>query len=199
MSHSGSVLALVSASGGRYHNISAGICHWKCKRILENKIFCPTCHVRSSCLSYLSLLDDRSLLQNMSQGAKLRPDSLSPDPRTAQSVISLKSRETEKYFTKYSKVFNICLPGCHSSCQYSCKNIYKHITRQNWLTNVDEGGGSKHLFIKMNKNTLWGLLIKACLDLEGKNICVTITRRDFCGKKLINVGATHQHKEGNIS
>ena len=36
---------LVSASGRRYHNISVGICFWKLKRILENKILCPTCHV----------------------------------------------------------------------------------------------------------------------------------------------------------
>ena len=111
------------------------------KNCWKQNILCPQLVMCSSCLSYLSLLDDRSLLQNVSQGAKLRPDSLSPDPRTAQSVIwliSLKSRETEKYFTKYSKVFNICLPGCQPSCQYSWKNIYKHLTRQNWLTNVDE-------------------------------------------------------------
>ena len=41
--------------------------------------------------------------------------------------------------------------------------------------------------------------MKACLDLEEKNICVTITRRDFRGKKLINVGNTSTQSKGNIS
>ena len=127
---------LVSASGRRYHNISVGICFWKLKRILENKILCPTCHVfLLSPICHFWMIDP--LLQNMSRGSSDQ----TPCHRTRAPISHLThfthpERETEifnKIFQKYS--FCVSQAVTHVSNSEFCKNIYKHLTRQNWLTN----------------------------------------------------------------
>ena len=134
-SHSGSVMA----SGVRYTNISVGICLWKLKRIVENKIFCAhnlSCVPLVSPICHFWMIDPCSKIWV----GVLRPDSVSPDPSTAQSVIwliLLIERETEifeKIFQKYSIFASQAVSRVNIS--EFCKNIYKHLTRQNWLTNV---------------------------------------------------------------
>ena len=127
---------LVSASGRRYHNISVGICLWKLKIILENKILCPTCHVfLLSPICHFWMID--TLLQNMSQGRS--DQTLCHQTRAPISHLTNfthPQRETEifhKIFQKY--LFCVSQAVTHVSNSEFCKNIYKHLTRQNWLTN----------------------------------------------------------------
>ena len=105
---------LVSASGRRYHNISVGICFWKLKRILENKILCPTCHVfLLSPICHFWMIDPCSKIW---VGVAQTP--CHQTPRTNQSSDSLySSRERNRNISQnIPKVFSLCLPGCHT-CQ----------------------------------------------------------------------------------
>ena len=88
-------------------------------------------------VSYLSILDDRSLLKNMSRGrSDQTPCHQTRAPISHLTHFTHPERETEifhKIFQKYS--FCVSQAVTHVSNSEFCKNIYKHLTRQNWLTN----------------------------------------------------------------
>ena len=127
---------------------------WNWKEMLKTKYFAHNL----SCVplvSYLSLLDDRSLFKNLSRGAQTRLCVTRPSHRPISHLTHFTHRESNRNISEnIPKVFNICLPGCHTvNISEFCKNIYKHLTRQNWLTNwYQHSTTSQHQQTKEEEN-----------------------------------------------
>ena len=130
---------LVSASGRRYHNISVGICFWKLKRILENKILCPTCHVfLLSPICHFWMIDP--LLQNMSRVAQPRLRVTIPAHQSVIWLTLLIQREKQKYFTKYSKSIHFVSPRLsHMSVTLNSVKIFINIShdKTDWQIGIN--------------------------------------------------------------
>ena len=214
-SHSGSVLALPGASVLSYTNISVGICLWKLKRIVENKIFCPQLVMCSSCLLFVTF--GWSILVQKSESRVLRPDPVSPDPRAAQSVIWLillieRAKEIfQKIFQKYS-IF--ASQAVTLSISLNSVKIFINIShdKTDWqiginiqqLHSMNKQRRKKTFVYKIKTRNEFILrtfyIYESMFGFGGReeHLCDYITRQDFWGKKLINVENTSSQRGKHI-
>ena len=135
-SHSGSVLALVSASGRRYHNISVGICFWKLKRILENKILVMC----SSCLLFVTFGWSILCSKIWVGVAQTRLRVTRPAHQSVIWLTLLIHREKQKYFTKYSKSIHFVSPRLsHMSVTLNSVKIFINIShdKTDWQIGIN--------------------------------------------------------------